>query len=192
MKELDSFLLIKNGVVISNWLIIMDNAFIYRSTRVETFIEDRKLNVLYIPTYFPELALVKKYFSMLKRLVAKGSSGLQLNWKSIDSRDLLKNSIHLITSKNVQGFWLTLTYEMKDSLTKLHTPFIYADWNLINSNLILHLVMYLYEAFNAVLIQLKPLSKPHPNDEIFSNFIGILNNEYKFLKRFYNQPIFYS
>ena len=72
-----------------------------------------------IPAYWPEMAPVEKYFSMLKRVVTKQSSGLQINWKSKESRVLLQKSMQMISSKNIQNFWLTFTFEMKQSLDKI-------------------------------------------------------------------------
>ena len=119
LKELECFLIRKIGVLLSNWLLIMDNASIHRSSKMKEFIEEKKLSVAYIPAYSPELAPVERYFSMLKRLVTKQSSGLQVNWKSEKSRCLLKQSMHQITPKKIQNFWLTLTYEMKESIAKI-------------------------------------------------------------------------
>ena len=65
------------------------------------------------------MAPVEKYFSMLKRVVTKQSSGLQINWKSKESRVLLQKSMQMISSKNIQKFWLTFTFEMKQSLDKI-------------------------------------------------------------------------
>ena len=110
---------------------------------MKELIEEKKLSVAYIPAYSPELAPVERYFSMFKRLVTKQSLGLQVNWKSEKSRCLFKQSMHQITPINVQNFWLTLTYEMKESIAKLKILFINSDENLINSNLVQPLVDYL-------------------------------------------------
>ena len=65
------------------------------------------------------MAPIERYFSMLKRNVTKLSYGLHIKWKSKESEDLLKHSMQKISPKNVQNFWLTLTYEMKQNLDKI-------------------------------------------------------------------------
>ena len=65
------------------------------------------------------MAPVEKYFSMLKRVATKQSFGLKTNWKSKESRVLLQKSMQIISSKNIQNFWLTFTFEIKQSLDKI-------------------------------------------------------------------------
>ena len=69
----------------------MDNASIHRSSKIKEFIEEKKLSFAYIPAYFPELAPAERYFSMLKKLVKKQSSRLQVNWKS-ENQDASSNN----------------------------------------------------------------------------------------------------
>ena len=68
----------------------MDNASVHRSKKNERIcIKEKLLSIAYIPACWPEMVPVQKYFSMLKRVVTKQSYGLQINWKSKESRALL-------------------------------------------------------------------------------------------------------
>ena len=80
---------------------------------MKEYISNKNLNVAYLPAYSPEMAPIERYFSMLKILVIKQSSGLQIDWKSKSSDKILEESMHQISSINVKKLWLTFTYEIK-------------------------------------------------------------------------------
>ena len=63
---------------------------------MKEYISNKDLNVVYLPAYSPEMAPIERYFSMLKRLVIKQSSGLQIDWKSKSSDKILEESKHQI------------------------------------------------------------------------------------------------
>ena len=83
---------------------------------MKEYISNKDLSVAYLPAYSPEMAPIERYFSMLKRLVIKQSSGLQIDWKSKSSDKILEESMHQISFINVKKFWLTFTYEIKKNL----------------------------------------------------------------------------
>ena len=116
LEQLSNFLLAKTGVLLKNWLVIVDNASIHRASYVKKYIEDKKLSVAYLPTYSPEMAPVERYFSMLKKIVIKQWSGMHIDWKSEKSWRLLKQSMLLIQPRSVQKLWLTFTFELKKNL----------------------------------------------------------------------------
>ena len=95
----------------------MDNASIHRSLLIKEYISNKGLNVAYFPAYSPEMVPIERYFSMLKRLIIKQSSGIQIDWKSDNSDKILEKSIHQISSKNVlKKLWLTFTFDIKKNL----------------------------------------------------------------------------
>ena len=95
IDELEIFLMEKAKISISSWLIILDNASTHRSNIMKKYINEKNLKIAYIPAYSPELAPVEKYFSMLKRIVIKKTTGMQINWKTT----------------NPDSFWKTQCFE---------------------------------------------------------------------------------
>ena len=101
------------------WLIIVDNASTHSSREVKDYIEENKLNFAYIPAYSPEMAPVEKYFSILKRVVIKKTTGQKVNWSGDKTKDILNYSMLQISPKVVRNLWRTFTYEIKKSLDDL-------------------------------------------------------------------------
>ena len=83
-------------------------------------IEEKNLNFAFIPPYSPKMAPVERYFSLLKRVVAKETAGLQINWKSDKSQTILQESMLQISPMSVRNIWLTFTFELKKSINYLN------------------------------------------------------------------------
>ena len=85
LKALKSFIQDEMKSNPNDWLILMDNASIHRSKIVKDTIHQEKLKIAFIPTYSPDLALIEKYFSLLKLIVIKVTQGSLVNLKSKNS-----------------------------------------------------------------------------------------------------------
>ena len=79
IDEFEIFLWQNSKISISKWLIILDNASTDRYALMKKYIEEKNLNFAFIPSYSPEMAPVERYFSLLKRVVAKKTTELQIN-----------------------------------------------------------------------------------------------------------------
>ena len=132
LNQLADFLGKKNGVWLKNWLIILDNVSIHRSSSIMKYITDKRLSMAFLPTYSPEMAPVKQYFSILKRIVLKQSSGTHINWKSEKFIDFLRRWMHLIQPSNVRSLWRTFTFELRNNLVTID-DLINSDENMTNS-----------------------------------------------------------
>ena len=119
LVKLKSFIYDTIGLWMHKWLIIVDNASTHRSREVKDYIEENKLNFAYIPAYSPEMAPVEKYFSILKRVVIKKTTGQQVNWRGDKTKDILNYSMLQISPKVIRNLWRTFTYEIKKSLDDL-------------------------------------------------------------------------
>ena len=119
LQELQIFLTSKIQTQIRNWLIIVDNASIHRCKAIKSFIKQENLSIAYIPPYSPEMAPVEKYFSVLKKNVIKQNIGRQINWRSENAKEILRNGINKISAQSVRNMWKTFTYEVKKNLEGL-------------------------------------------------------------------------
>ena len=91
LDELKLFIKDRLNISIQKWLIIFDNASIHRSKALKDYVALNCLHLAYIPAYLPELVLIEKYFSMLKRVVMKKTVGQKINWKNKKTKEILNN-----------------------------------------------------------------------------------------------------
>ena len=87
---------------------------------MKKYIEEKNLNFAFIPPYSPEMAPVERYFSLLKRVVAKKTTGLQINWKSDKSKTIQQESMIQISPMSVRNIWLTFMLELMKSINYLN------------------------------------------------------------------------
>ena len=81
LKELKCFIQNKAKKDMRDCLILLDNAPTHHSKIVKDFIKNEKLNIAFIPAYWPELAPIEKYFALLKRMTIKETSNDLVDWK---------------------------------------------------------------------------------------------------------------
>ena len=86
----DIFKFIKNNY--KNYLIIMDNAVIHKSTLIKDKIENDSNKLLYSVAYHPETNSIEEFFSQLKHYIKKQSPN---TYEDIDNviKDILQNKI---------------------------------------------------------------------------------------------------
>ena len=61
--------------------VILDNSPVHWAKAVIDFIKEENINVYFIPPYWPELAPIEKYFSILKRIVCINTEDKTINFK---------------------------------------------------------------------------------------------------------------
>ena len=81
---------------------LLDNSSIHCSDEVNFFLDNESISVAYIPQYSPELAPIEHYFSKLKQAAIRRAKEKNVDWKSKESNELLKQSMNDISSKKVR------------------------------------------------------------------------------------------
>ena len=119
LKELKIFVWNKLELRMLNWLIVLDNASIHRSTELIKCMKEENMSFAYIPPYSPELVQIERYFGMLNRILIKNNNGNQINWKSKATKDVLESSMSQISPQNIRNFRKTFTFEIKKNLDRL-------------------------------------------------------------------------
>ena len=100
--------------------IILDNASTHRCALMKKYIEEKNLHFAFISPYSPEMVPVERYFSLLKRVVAKKTTGLHINWRSDKSKTILQKSMLQISPMSVRNIWLIFMLELKKSINNLN------------------------------------------------------------------------
>ena len=67
----------------------MDNAPTHRANIVMEFLNSCGSFIAFVPAYCPELALIKKYFGVLKDYVNKRETSTVTKWKSKQGIELI-------------------------------------------------------------------------------------------------------
>ena len=96
--------------------VILDNWSIHRSRTSIEFMSLMRLNIYFIPTYWPEVAPIEKYFSILKSIVWRKCKEKSLNLWSKEAERLIQESIDSISGDNIISLWSDLFKEIEKKL----------------------------------------------------------------------------
>ena len=97
----------------SGQVVVMDNLTAHRGERVRELIEGRGCELLYLPSYSPDLNPIEEAFSKIKRLVRKAEArtrealveAIGLALSAVSSRDALSFFEHCGYRMSVQSLW---------------------------------------------------------------------------------------
>ena len=84
--------------------LILDNCSVHSAKEALKYMKEAKLNIYFIPPYWPELAPVEKYFSILKQRVLKKTLDL-INLNSKQGKDLIKYWTQEMTESDIKPLW---------------------------------------------------------------------------------------
>ena len=80
-------------------IIVLDNASIHKSKELERIVKEAKCELLFLPTYSPDLNPIENMWSKIKQIIRK------LQYKCKDSYERIKAGFNSITSFDCQAYF---------------------------------------------------------------------------------------
>ena len=100
----------------SEVLLIMDNCPYQTARSTREMLRKRRVNVLYLPPYWPELAPVELMSRSLKSKPKSFKEKESINYWSQDGIDLVVTTLKKIRSKEILNYWSQFYKEAKHCL----------------------------------------------------------------------------
>jgi transposase len=88
-------------------VVVMDNLSAHKGERIKALIEGRGCQLLYLPSYSPDLNPIEEAFSKIKRLVRRPKPGLERPWSRA-----IGSALSAVTSEDARGFFEHCGYRM--------------------------------------------------------------------------------
>ena len=88
-------------------VVVMDNLSAHKGERVRKLIEERGCELIYLPSYFPDLNPIEEAFSKIKGLVRKAEAGTREALV-----EAIASALSAVTSRDARGFFEHCGYRM--------------------------------------------------------------------------------
>ena len=101
--------------------IIMDNCSVHRSIIVSNHFVNNEITQILLPPYWPELAPVELFFSLVKRRILRKYKNEELNLSRDSCRKKILEEFNKIDRDYIRNLWKPMFHKMKKSLGDLVT-----------------------------------------------------------------------
>ena len=98
---------------LSNCLLVMDNCPTHHAKIVLDFLQSARINVVFLPTYTPELAPVEQMLRSFKERTKRNQASNASKFLSNDGSELIISTIKMIRRREIMAYWRSFISQLR-------------------------------------------------------------------------------